>query len=198
MNNIYITSDTHYCHENIVRGTSKWEDKSRCRDFDTLEEHDETLIKNINKVVKKNDYLYCLGDWSFGGKEQISEFRNRLECQSVILILGNHDLHIVKNSYVPYRKWEVRAQDLFKSTHEILEKKWMKHNFVMCHYPILSWHRKAAGAIHLYGHTHEELNYHPHAICVSIECHPEFRPFSIEELIKIKEERDIEHTSSTI
>ena len=35
---IWFTSDTHYNHANIVRGASKWEDKSMCRDFDTVEE----------------------------------------------------------------------------------------------------------------------------------------------------------------
>ena len=48
--NIWFTSDTHYNHKNIVRGTTEWkefEDGSNhqsLRDFDTLEEHNDKLV----------------------------------------------------------------------------------------------------------------------------------------------------------
>lgn len=95
--NIYFTSDTHYHHRNIVRGISEWEkfekgsSHQNTRDFNTLEEHDEALIKSINSLVKYDDILYHLGDWSFGGHEQIKKFRDRLECKEIHLIFGNHD-----------------------------------------------------------------------------------------------------------
>jgi len=100
MKNIWFFSDPHYNHKNIVRGTTSWEISdnnsgvNKLRDFDTLEEHNETLIKNINSLVKYDDEVYCLGDWSFGGHEQIKKFRDRLECMSIHLIFGNHDQHI--------------------------------------------------------------------------------------------------------
>lgn len=34
---VFITSDTHYGHANICRGVSTWDDKTKCRDFDTVE-----------------------------------------------------------------------------------------------------------------------------------------------------------------
>lgn len=95
--NIYFTSDTHYHHKNIVRGTSDWEEKSRCRDFNTLEEHDKVIVDNINAVVKEDDILIHLGDWSFGGIENIWNFRKQLNCKNINLILGNHDHHILNN-----------------------------------------------------------------------------------------------------
>lgn len=93
---IWFTSDTHYHHKNIVRGTSEWEVKQegnhqRLRDFDTLEEHDDKLVANFNKVIKGDDTLYHLGDWSFGGLQQILRFRQQLNCKNIHLILGNHD-----------------------------------------------------------------------------------------------------------
>ena len=50
--------------------------------------------------MKENDILYHLGDWSFGGLNQIWEFRKRLNCKKIHLILGNHDHHIENNKYI--------------------------------------------------------------------------------------------------
>src|SRR6478609_11746681 len=97
MSEIYFTSDTHYHHKNIVRGTTTWEFANydggahgepaiAVRDFDTLEEHDDTLVQRINSLVKPNDELWHLGDWSFGGHEQIKIFRDRLNCKNIHLI----------------------------------------------------------------------------------------------------------------
>ena len=36
--------------------------------------------------------------WSFNGFDKIIEFRNRLNCKNIHLILGNHDTHIEKNN----------------------------------------------------------------------------------------------------
>jgi len=98
--NTFFTSDTHFHHKNIVAGTSEWDDKRECRDFDTLEEHNAKLVQNINALVKPNDILYHLGDWSFGGVERIWEFRKQLHCKNIHLILGNHDHHIENNKNI--------------------------------------------------------------------------------------------------
>lgn len=100
--NVYFTSDTHFGHKNIVRGTTEWENaRDKVRDFDTLEEHNQVLVDNINGMVKENDTLYHLGDWSFGGIENIWEFRRQLNCRNIHLILGNHDHHIERNTILP-------------------------------------------------------------------------------------------------
>lgn len=104
-NDVWFTSDTHYNHKNICYGLSDWTDKDQsCRKFDTIEEMNEKLIKNINDYVKENDTLYHLGDWSFGGKESIWEFRRRINCKNIILVPGNHDHHI-KNNKPNKVKW---------------------------------------------------------------------------------------------
>lgn len=190
MSNIWITADTHYQHTNIVKGCSRWENKVGCRDFDSLEAHNKALVKNINKTVKWDDTLYHLGDWSFGGINSIYEFRKQLHCENIIFVAGNHDIHIRKNVDIDTDMGNVKAQSLFKEYHELLEKEIGNNTFIFCHYPIHSFHKiNKDNTIHCYGHTHKELGYHKQAVCVSIECHPEFRPFNINEVRKIVKDR---------
>ena len=95
---LWFTSDTHYNHSNICRSTTRWTDADDVtRDFSSLDKMNEELVHWINKRVAQDDILIHLGDWSFGGFESIKEFRDRIVCQNVHLVLGNHDHHIERN-----------------------------------------------------------------------------------------------------
>lgn len=100
---IFFTSDTHYGHTNICRGISNWRDAdgnvpvSQTRDFDTLSQMNDKIVESINSVVCEDDILFHLGDFSFGGFDNIAEFRSRIVCKNIHLILGNHDHHIERN-----------------------------------------------------------------------------------------------------
>ena len=160
MKNIYFTSDTHYGHKNIVRGTTEWEGTvDRCRDFDTIEEHNEALIKSINTLVKHNDILYHLGDWSFGGHENIKKFRDRLECREIHLIFGNHDQHIEPIDSI-YRESFTSCNhklELNLKIDCIRTNKFGKQLFFLSHYSHQVWNKSHHGAIHLFGHSHGTL-----------------------------------------
>ena len=155
---LFFTSDTHYGHSNICRATTKWTDSdSVTRDFKSLEHMNDTLVNNINELVGENDVLIHLGDWSFGGFEKISEFRNRIICKNIHLTYGNHDHHIHNN------KEDIK--DIFSSTHDYLfldirrpsivgKGQMDKYSFVCMHYPIASWDSMNDGTIHLHGHVH--------------------------------------------
>ena len=100
----FFTSDTHFHHKNICEGLSDWDREKNAhqfRPFNTLEELDKTLVENINSTVGEDDVLIHLGDWSFGGKEQIWEFRKQIKCKNIHLILGNHDHHIERDKIIP-------------------------------------------------------------------------------------------------
>jgi calcineurin-like phosphoesterase family protein len=155
--NIFFTSDTHYSHSNICRATSRWSDDNLTRDFNSLDQMNAALVNNINEIVGENDILIHLGDWSFGGFENIAEFRNRILCKNIHLVLGNHDHHIERN------KGDV--QELFLSVNHYinldlrrpsnLRKGEMdKFNFVLMHFPIASWDGMNDGVMHLHGHVH--------------------------------------------
>jgi calcineurin-like phosphoesterase family protein len=148
---LFFTSDTHYMHTNICRGTTRWSNADDfCRDFDTLDQMNDRIVNGINLVVGQDDILFHLGDWSFGGFERIEEFRNRINCKNIHIVLGNHDHHIERD------REDIRR--LFTSVNQYLElevkgKDW-EQNYVLMHYPIISWNKMNDGVIHLHGHVH--------------------------------------------
>jgi calcineurin-like phosphoesterase family protein len=185
-NNIWITSDTHYAHKNIVRGVTNWEidptleGESIVRDFDTLEEMNERMVNNINQTVDENDVLIHLGDWSFGGYDKVEEFRSMINCKRVYLIIGNHDHHIRKT---------FNLQRLFSGVWDYQEIKVNKGeiNLVLSHYPIISWNGQHKGTYMLHGHQHlkgDKRITQRDRMDVGICGSPEFRPYHIEEIIK--------------
>ena len=155
---IFFISDTHYNHANICSATTSWVGaENLTRKFNTLNHMNDALVNNINEVVGENDVLIHLGDWSFGGFEKISEFRNRIICKNIHLTYGNHDHHIRNN--------KEDIQEIFSSTHDYLfldirrpskDGKGVmdKYSFVCMHYPIASWDSMNDGVIHLHGHVH--------------------------------------------
>lgn len=154
---VFFFSDPHYYHMNICSGTTKWKNaEDVTRKFDSIGEMNDMIVNNINSRVGENDIIICLGDWSFSGIENISIFRNRINCKTIYLIPGNHDHHIVQNSD--------NVQELFTEiwdditfltiTHKIGDKVNHKFNFVLSHYPLASWPNMNDGWYHVHGHTH--------------------------------------------
>jgi calcineurin-like phosphoesterase family protein len=155
---LFFTSDTHYGHSNICSATTRWTDaESVTRKFSSLDRMNDELVFWINQRVGENDILFHLGDWSFGGFEKIAEFRNRINCKNIHLVLGNHDHHIANN--------KDNIQDLFASVNHYVELdvrrpsefakgRMDKFNFVLMHYPIASWNKMNEGVMHLHGHVH--------------------------------------------
>lgn len=159
---VWFTSDSHYNHANICRPTSEWADKSSTRDFDSLEAMNAELIDQINLKVKKNDYLFHLGDFSFGGSQFVKEFRSKINCKNLHLILGNHDYRIKENEENTQAQFSSVDEYLFLTVIENTVDESDKHRFVLCHYPIASWNGMCHGVIHLHGHLHlpPELRLH--------------------------------------
>jgi len=159
--NLYFTSDTHYMHTNICRGTTRWTDAADItRDFKTLDEMNDHIVNGINSSVGQDDILIHLGDWSFGGFEMIEQFRNRINCKNIHLVLGNHDHHIDRDkegirglfsSVHQYLELEVKNKGSLKMDHD---NRTFESKFVLMHYPIMSWNKMNEGVIHLHGHVH--------------------------------------------
>lgn len=145
MSNVFFTSDTHYAHANICGpNVSQW-DKGY-RDFESLTEMNDEIVDSINTNVQENDTLYHLGDWSFGGKHKIEEFRKRIRCRNIILIFGNHDHHIRKE-----------FRHLFTRSYDFLETYINGQFIIMSHYALRVWQKSHHGSWHLFGHSHGSL-----------------------------------------
>ena len=220
MNNIWFTSDSHWGHKNLCLGVSEWDDKEKsCRNFQTLEEMNELIVNNINKYVKADDILYHLGDWSFGGIENIWEFRKQIKCKNIYLVPGNHDHHIKNNKLLPNCTMEelekflygedylnfdmcyspnlkVDAKDLFTTVlSELTKIKIDKQEVILSHFPLEEWENMDRGSIHLHGHCHHtkdytDLNMYAKRMDVGMDWE-EFRPYSWEEIKEEMKERKI-------
>jgi len=182
--NIWITSDSHYGHQNIVGSTiSKWD--SGYRNFTSLQEMNETLIKNINDKVKENDILYHLGDWSFGGIDNLYYFRKSLICKNIHLLLGNHDHLIVNKDKKLSDGTIINPYDLFTSVNHVFTGKIGKQYFHLSHYSHQIWPKSHHGSIHLFGHSHGTATPIGKSMDVGIDTHKEFRPYHINEIITL-------------
>jgi calcineurin-like phosphoesterase family protein len=78
--NVFLTSDTHFGHANIIKYCH--------RPFSSVEEMDETLVERWNAIVRPQDHVYHLGDVAMQPKAL--QIVKRLNGHKR-LVLGNHD-----------------------------------------------------------------------------------------------------------
>ena len=189
---VWLCSDSHYGHKNICRGVTSWRlpdgriPIEKTRDFDTIEQMNEAIVDGINSVVGQDDVLIHLGDFSFGGFENIQKFRDRIICKEIHLILGNHDTHIENN------KGDV--QELFTSVNHYTRLLYKNKTFVLSHFPISSWDSLNKGHIHLHGHVHLPTNLRfgkGKKMDVGMDGHPTFGVYDMDDIIRIMDKREI-------
>jgi len=134
MNKIFIISDTHFGHSNIIR----YED----RPYNDIEEMNDSLIKNWNQVVKNNDIIFHLGDFAFANKEGLKELINALNGRKM-LIMGNHDRQI--NRHPKYWR-DIGFEEVFK--YPIIYKEF----FILSHEPV--YLNENMPYVNIHGHIH--------------------------------------------
>lgn len=191
---VWIFSDPHYNHKNICRGVTGWRmpdgsvPEAQTRDFKDLNKMNARIVDNINACADQKDVLICLGDWSFGGFESITEFWDRLICKNIYLILGNHDHHIENN------RDDIQKLFLEVSHYATLEIE-DGYKFRLMHYPISSWDGLRKGVIHLHGHCHlptEKRFGEGKRMDVGMDGHPEFRPYDLrKEIVPLMNKRPV-------
>ena len=142
----YYIADTHFGHENSV----KYDAREGGKNFSSVKERDELIIKNINKVVTPQDNLYFLGDISWYKPQETAELIKQINCKNRFLIFGNHD-RWVKDS---------KCKKLFQGVYDIKQIEDNGKQVVLSHYPIMMWKGQHRGVIHLYGHVHNTNEEH--------------------------------------
>lgn len=144
----FFTSDTHFGHANIIKLCS--------RPFKDVEEMNEKLVENWNKVVPENGTVFHLGDFAFGGSTLWNSIIPRLNGR-IYLILGNHDRKNIRQGYmdkfvdiVPQMQIDIEGRSVYLN-----------------HYPFLCYggsYRDENSVWQLFGHVHSGPN------CTGLDC----------------------------
>ncbi|MDQ0318995.1 calcineurin-like phosphoesterase family protein [Pararhizobium capsulatum DSM 1112] len=143
----FYTSDTHFLHERLLG--------MQPRPFETIEEHDDTIIDRWNAVVGDADHVYHLGDFAFGlakHAERVREIFDRLNGRKY-LIIGNHDVNKRGDLHPALADldWAARPEHGLR-TKDGGRDLWLSH------YAARTWPSSGYGAIHFYGHSHGKLS----------------------------------------
>lgn len=177
----FITSDTHFSHCNIIKYAN--------RPFGSVADMNDTIIKNWNDVVSKEDVVYHLGDVGFGNPRIINDILYNLN-GNIHLLIGNHEKTVLSNKNSINRF--IWIKDYFQMKYFSENEK--EYFFVMSHYPFLTWNRCHYGSISLHGHSHSiENSKEVKRFDVGVDAN-KFSPVDIEYIIEFfKDTKIIKH-----
>ena len=175
--NIWVISDTHFNHANIL----KFEDrvgKSVRGQFNSVEDMNEHMIQRWNEVVKPGDKVYHLGDVVFGNDkvEWMNTHMPRMN-GSKRLVFGNHDepSHFVgKGHFQKTSLWRIFKEFNILLTHVPVHESTVMEGRGGSIRPMLNVH----------GHIHQNASPSKFHHCVCVE-HTNYCPVNIEDLAKI-------------
>ena len=170
---IWLVSDTHFGHANILTFTTPTGELIR-PGFASVEEMDERMITEWNAVVRPSDHIYHLGDVAMK-QQPFNAIMPRLAGKKRLL-RGNHDIFHTK-IYARYFE-EIGASRVFDG-------------LILTHIPI---HPESLGRFtaNVHGHIHERPSYGKRYLNVSVE-RTEYRPVSLEEVraaVKMQQEAE--------
>lgn len=165
MSKIWLTSDLHFCHN---RGFIY-----EPRGFNSIDEHNKTIVSNWNKVVSEDDDVYVLGDLMLNDNETACEYIKQL----------NGRIHIVRGNHDTDTRWAI-----YMSLPNVVELcsgwatmiHYRKYHFYLSHFPTLTGNLDQnepiiQRIINLCGHAHSQncfedwdkgMCYH-----VELDCH---------------------------
>lgn len=107
---------------------------------ESIRNMDATIIDNINAVVREDDTLWHIGDFCWGDFKVAQAYRDRIACQHVNLIWGNHDKNYIRPLF----------EEAYDQTMITVEGQYIFLN----HYPMMSWNGSFKGTWQLFGHVH--------------------------------------------
>lgn len=145
--NIWFWSDLHLGHENMYRFVNWDGSKVRPWEPEQMQEAEELMLQEYNKVVKPEDTCYWLGDVS--GRNNIADkFFSRVVKSRRVLILGNHD------NTLGVKFWLKHFDDVRGCYN--LSQKGERTNYFLSHVPI---HPASKGRFkrNIHGHCIDDL-----------------------------------------
>ena len=181
MATLWMTSDTHFGHKNRMPGD---------RDFKDITAHDEALIENWNKRVKRDDIVIHFGDVGLANDSYILGCVARLKGHKH-LITGNHDA--VWPGHRDAHKHQRRWMEHFESVQAYGTRRFGKQRIVMSHLPYFGDHTEKAryaewrlpntGDLLLHGHVHDKWLVNENQINVGVDVW-KLRPVMFDELVE--------------
>ena len=181
----WFLSDLHIDHTNVIHLSN--------RPFPNINEMEDAIVRNINKVVAVDDTLVLVGDICLGKKASWVRFLSKINTKNLILIKGNHD------------SWQAIPKDMFSMVVEQMTIRLGGRLFVVSHYPyrVSWWKRLLIRKLHkslsspkrpmdrglwlLHGHDHRKtrlVHYHPRMFNIGCDAN-NFSPVSDKEIASI-------------
>lgn len=164
MSKIFFTSDTHFSQERTLELTR--------RPFNSVQEMDDTMIKNWNELVDKDDTVYHLGDF---GNIHIAKKLNG----KIILILGNYEVTDMEKLGMTFSEYSNILINHY-GFHQVYE-----HHFNFVKDKNNLWYLVHKPVEHnnlyfnMFGHIHRSVMIKPYGLNVGTDCHF-YKPVTIE------------------
>lgn len=181
--NLFLSADPHFGHFNIIRFCN--------RPFASIQEMDDAIINNYNQDIGSNDLLIIVGDFA---AKNIRQYRERINCNNVWLIEGNHDRISSHKPGPLIRSSNLSNTPIFQKIETLCEISVIKENtkqaIILCHYAMRAWPQSHRGSYMCYGHTHHMMPDDPDllSIDVGVDAH-NYRAISIDQVSAIMAER---------
>ena len=188
MSTLWVTSDTHFGHAKRMPAD---------RGFASIEEHDEVLTENWNRLVRKNDMVFHFGDVGIQTTTFILERVAKLNGRKH-LITGNHDQ--VWPGHRDSHKHQKRWLGVFDSVQAYGARRVGKRRLLMAHLPYVGDHTKEPrypefrlpnkGALLLHGHVHDKWRVRDNPINVGVDVW-NLRPVMLDHVIQLAKEHGL-------
>ena len=172
MANVWVTSDLHFGHDREFL----W----KPRGFNSIEEHDNTIIAIWNSIIDINDDVYILGDLMLNDNEHGLQCLSKLNGHKYF-VSGNHDSDIRIQLY----------QDIgLKYLGDAKRMRYKGYHFYLSHEPTITANLESESlkkcTLNLYGHTHQKTNFYedrPYMYHVGLDSHG-CTPVLLDDIIK--------------
>lgn len=161
---IFVTSDTHFGHRNIIKYCQ--------RPFNNVDEMDYGLGYIWNSLVSPKDIVFHLGDVALTGSDRCRDLLSNLNGKK-ILIFGNHDRQSIKDL------------DCWKRVCGAFSFNYKGIDVLMQHRP---WEKLEPNKLYLHGHCHGKMGvWNSGQIDVGVDCW-DYAPVELEEIIEFWKE----------
>lgn len=139
---VFFSGDHHFFHKNIIKICN--------RSFIDVHKMNKCMIDNWNSVVRKDDIIFHLGDFSFGGKKTTQVILEQLNGKKFIC-LGDHDQIISRKC----RSHFEAIEDMIFLT---IENQSKIYEIFMMHWLCKTWPKSHYGSWHCHGHSHSGMD----------------------------------------